>query len=61
MEVDLNKLLKATYRLRNKFWRIQYEGLHTLYFKCGRYGHTKDICVDDVNDVQNENSAKHQA
>lgn len=32
VEVDLK-------RLKEKFHRIQYEGLHKLYFHCGKYGH----------------------
>lgn len=63
VEVDLNKPLKSIYMLMNKFWNIQYEGLHTLCFKCERYGHTKDSCADDTIDGQNENqqNIKHKS
>lgn len=39
MEIDMGKPMKASFRLRAKNWRIQYEGLYDLCFKCGKSGH----------------------
>lgn len=30
--------------MRGKNWRIQYEGLHDLCFKCGNYVHRELAC-----------------
>lgn len=39
MEIEPNKPLKAGYRMYGVEWRIQYNGLQNICFKCGRYGH----------------------
>lgn len=39
IELDLTKPLKAENMLKGKLRRVQYEGLHSIYFHCGRYGH----------------------
>lgn len=39
VEIVLTKPLKAGYMLRGKLRRVQYEGLHSICFHCGRYGH----------------------
>lgn len=39
IEIDLNKSLRSYFRMHRKAWRIQYEGLHDLFFTCGKYGH----------------------
>ncbi|CAN1120236.1 hypothetical protein LINPERHAP2_LOCUS93 [Linum perenne] len=44
VEVDLSKFLLSKYRLRRRVRRIEYEGLHTIYFSCGCYGHQHDNC-----------------
>lgn len=44
VEVDLNKPLKAGYRMRERDRRLQYEGLQDLYFNCERYGHREAAC-----------------
>lgn len=43
VEIDLTKPLKAGYSQRGKRWPIQYKGLHSLCFTCGRYGHLSCI------------------
>lgn len=37
IEFDMGKPLRAKYMMRGKNWRIQYEGLYDLCFKCGKY------------------------
>ncbi|CAN1292134.1 hypothetical protein LINPERPRIM_LOCUS21431 [Linum perenne] len=44
VEVDLSKPLLSKYRLRSRVRRIEYEGLHTICFTCGFYGHKNDTC-----------------
>lgn len=44
VEIDMRKPLKATYRLKGKSWRLQYEGLQDLHFTCGKYGHREEGC-----------------
>ncbi|CAN1154114.1 hypothetical protein LINPERHAP2_LOCUS19827 [Linum perenne] len=44
VEVDLSKPLLSKYRLRQRVRRIEYEGLHTICFSCGCYGHTLEHC-----------------
>ncbi|CAN1120271.1 hypothetical protein LINPERHAP2_LOCUS111 [Linum perenne] len=39
VEVDLSKPLLSKYRMRRRVRRIEYEGLHTICFTCGCYGH----------------------
>jgi len=41
-EVDLSKPLLSKFRLHGKVWRIQYEGLKLICFKCGKLGHRED-------------------
>lgn len=39
VEVDLTKPLLAKFKLRRRVRRIMYEGLHSICFHCGQYGH----------------------
>lgn len=42
VEVDLSHPLLAKFRLRRRVKRLDYEGLHQVYFACGCYGHRLD-------------------
>ena len=44
MEVDLSKPLLSKFRLHGRIWKIQYEGIKLLCFKCGKIGHREDFC-----------------
>lgn len=45
VEVDLQRPLKAGYRLREENWRLQYGELHGICFSCGYYyGHGEEGC-----------------
>ncbi|CAN1134505.1 hypothetical protein LINPERHAP2_LOCUS8302, partial [Linum perenne] len=44
VEVDLSKPLLSKYRLRRRVCRIEYEGLHTICYSCGCFGHVQDTC-----------------
>ncbi|CAN1182375.1 hypothetical protein LINPERHAP2_LOCUS35931 [Linum perenne] len=45
VEVDLSKPLISKYRMRQRVRRIEYEGLHTICFACGCYGHEEANCT----------------
>ena len=44
IEVDISKPLLSKFRLNGRIWKIQYEGLRMVCFKCGRLGHKGDNC-----------------
>ncbi|KAJ4842083.1 hypothetical protein Tsubulata_009435 [Turnera subulata] len=47
VEVDLTKPLVSKFRLKRRVWRVVYEGLDTVCFMCGHYGHTLDKCLNN--------------
>uniref|UniRef100_A0A2C9W6H0 CCHC-type domain-containing protein n=1 Tax=Manihot esculenta TaxID=3983 RepID=A0A2C9W6H0_MANES len=44
VEVDLSKPLLSKFKLQKRIRKIEYEGLHMICFKCGRFGHVADHC-----------------
>ncbi|CAL1366078.1 unnamed protein product [Linum trigynum] len=44
VEIDLRKRLVSKYRIERRVRRVEYEGLHTVCFGCGHYGHVEDSC-----------------
>ena len=42
VEVDLTKPLLSKFGLNGRVWKIQYEGLRMVCFKCGKQGHRED-------------------
>ncbi|XP_019200283.1 PREDICTED: uncharacterized protein LOC109193913 [Ipomoea nil] len=44
LEVDISKPLRSKITLEEKAWPIEYEGLHLVCFKRGRYGHRLNQC-----------------
>ncbi|CAN1125950.1 hypothetical protein LINPERHAP2_LOCUS3150 [Linum perenne] len=54
VEVDLSKPLLSKYRLRRRVRRIEYEGLHTICFTCGCYGHKDDACKQPSININEE-------
>lgn len=59
VEADLCRLLKSGYRLREDFWKVQYEGLRDICFECGRYGHHSPTCP--LKAMVDKKSVHHQA
>ncbi|CAN1137715.1 hypothetical protein LINPERHAP2_LOCUS10234 [Linum perenne] len=55
VEVDLSKPLLSKYRLRRRVRRIEYEGLHTICFNCGCYGHKDESCKQKPEEVVTDN------
>ncbi|KAH1064603.1 hypothetical protein J1N35_029590 [Gossypium stocksii] len=44
VEVDLSKPLLSQVRIGSFALNIEYEGLHTVYFSCGCFGHRLESC-----------------
>lgn len=44
VEVDLSKPLLSQVRIGNFAQNIEYEGLRTVYFSCGCFGHRLESC-----------------
>lgn len=47
--VDLRKPLVSKLWINGKLQRVEYEGLPSICFKCGRVGHVSDGCVREGN------------
>lgn len=45
VEIDLAKPLLSKFWLKGKIWRIQYEGIKMICYKCGKLGHTEEKCA----------------
>lgn len=46
VEVDLSKPLLAKFEIKERQYKIEYEGLHFLCLTCGRLGHYTEGCPD---------------
>ncbi|CAN1150992.1 hypothetical protein LINPERHAP2_LOCUS17911 [Linum perenne] len=59
VEVDLSKPLLSKYRLRRRVRRIEYEGLHTICFNCGCYGHKDGDCkqMPEAEEIVNQTTS----
>lgn len=45
VEIDLDKPLLSKFWLKGRMWRIQYEGLRMVCFKCEKHVHVKEECI----------------
>jgi hypothetical protein len=59
VEVDLTKPLLAMFQIKDRYYKVEYEGLHMLCLACGTFGHYKEGCV--VKDNNNEWNGEQQA
>lgn len=46
----------SKFSVQGKYYCIQYESLHPIYFRCGKYGHTKEICPEKLLEIHHERS-----
>lgn len=44
VQINLEKKLVPKVKIRNRTYLIEYEGLNSICFKCGKYGHNKEVC-----------------
>ena len=44
VEIDLRKPLLSKFRMNRRIWKIQYEGLKIICFKCEKYGVREEKC-----------------
>ncbi|XP_019159669.1 PREDICTED: uncharacterized protein LOC109156269 [Ipomoea nil] len=44
VEVDLTKPLVSILKIRKRIQHIEFEGLHTICFRCGEVGHSSNEC-----------------
>lgn len=62
VEVDLNKQLKSKFMIRTQLYIVEYEGLNTICFRCGTYGHSQEQCGHEkLPKNQQENSKQDPA
>ncbi|XP_074306361.1 uncharacterized protein LOC141641605 [Silene latifolia] len=57
VEVNIDEPLLSKFWLNGKIYRIQYEGLKSICFKCGKIGHAAENCtghLDDSNSMEND-------
>jgi hypothetical protein len=54
VEVDLNKPLLGMFDIKDKIYKVEYEGLHLLCLTCGRFGHYKEGCSLKANHTMGE-------
>lgn len=58
LELNLDKMLIPRVSIRNRTYKIEYEGLNLIWFTCGRYGHHKDICPTINPTLENQTMEK---
>lgn len=44
LQLNLDKQLTPGLEFEDKYFTVEYEGLHLLCLECGRFGHHKDHC-----------------
>ncbi|KAK7289688.1 hypothetical protein RIF29_03530 [Crotalaria pallida] len=55
VEVDLTKPLLGMFQIKEKFYKVEYEGLHLLCLSCGKFGHATEGCPSKPVAVGNPN------
>lgn len=60
VEIDLTKPLKSKFRFRRHIHTIEYEGLHSACFHCGKFGHRIDLCLNIPKDEEPQNNESHR-
>lgn len=46
VDLDLTQPVLALFEIKERYYDIEYEGLHLLCLTCGHFGHYKDGCSD---------------
>lgn len=61
VEIDLTKPLVAKFWLDKRWYSVEYEGLHLICYKCGRYGHGLKSCPFVQNQVGDKSHVASEA
>ncbi|XP_019160909.1 PREDICTED: uncharacterized protein LOC109157461 [Ipomoea nil] len=48
LEIDIIKQLLAKFTIDDEEYPVEYEGIHLICFKCGKYGHKLDSCGQEL-------------
>ena len=48
VEIDLRRKLVLVITALGREFKVQYEGLHMICFKCGRCGHRMEVCIENT-------------
>ncbi|XP_020202252.1 uncharacterized protein At4g02000, partial [Cajanus cajan] len=48
VEIDLQKKLVSQINVLSHILRLEYEGLHSVCFTCGKYGHKQQSCQNQI-------------
>nr|KYP36275.1 hypothetical protein KK1_042632 [Cajanus cajan] len=51
VEINLSRKLVSMINVMGHIIKLEYEGLHAICFKCGKYGHKQDQCIAPVDKV----------
>ncbi|XP_021839952.1 uncharacterized protein [Spinacia oleracea] len=54
VEIDLTKPLLSKFWLKGKVWRVQYEGIRLVCYKCGVAGHNDEKCPSNSPSINEE-------
>lgn len=46
VEVDLSKPILAMFEIKERYYKVEYEGLHLLCLTWGRFGHYIEGCPE---------------
>ncbi|XP_031127518.1 uncharacterized protein LOC116029609 [Ipomoea triloba] len=58
VELDITKPLLSRFVLNMEEWPVEYEGIHLVCFKCGKYGHRHEKCGQE--EVNKDGQESHQ-
>ncbi|KAF7815130.1 uncharacterized protein G2W53_029099 [Senna tora] len=58
VEIKLGRKLKPMIEVKGRRYNVEYEGLHLIYFTCGKYGHTQNFCMKGGKNKDGEREAQ---
>ncbi|KAL5832770.1 hypothetical protein ACOSQ3_016444 [Xanthoceras sorbifolium] len=53
VEIDISQPLLGSLRVQKRTIKVEYENLELICFNCGRYGHSKELCRDGIEEPAN--------
>ncbi|XP_028794907.1 uncharacterized protein LOC114750477 [Neltuma alba] len=60
VQVDLSKPLLPQFLIEGREFNVEYEGLHSLCYHCGMYGHGEKDCADKVEETSKMNEGMEE-